>query len=152
MNINNINVELSEHLQRNVNAGCEYESEGTIDGFSAGYIKCRGGGLPLLCGRPPVDEYNTLWVILDRLTKVAHLVPYLDTMKPEQLADSFILHILHPYRLPNSIISDQGLLFTSRFWIQIMGTLGMIKNLSIAFHPKKDRQKEQVNGIIEQYL
>jgi hypothetical protein len=47
MDINEINVELSEHLQRYINEGCESEFDGIIDGFSTGYCKCRGGS-PLL--------------------------------------------------------------------------------------------------------
>jgi hypothetical protein len=49
MDINEINIELSETFQQYVNECCESESDGKVDGFSAGYCKCRGG-LPLLCG------------------------------------------------------------------------------------------------------
>jgi hypothetical protein len=50
MDINKINVELSEDSQRYVNEYCESKSNGKINGFSTGCCKCRGGGLPLLYG------------------------------------------------------------------------------------------------------
>jgi hypothetical protein len=43
MGINEINVELSENVQRYVNECCESESDGKIDSFDAGCCKCRGG-------------------------------------------------------------------------------------------------------------
>jgi transposase InsO family protein len=108
--------------------------------------------MDFVMGLLPADGYNALWVIVDRLTKMAHFVPYSDMMKPRQLADGFISHIVWPHRLPNSIISDRGSLFTSKFWIHIMGALGMTRNLSIAFYPETDGQMERVNAIMEQYL
>jgi transposase InsO family protein len=100
-------------------------------------------------GLPPVDGCNALSVIVDRLTKMAYFVPCSDMMKPRQLADSFISYIVWPHGLPNSIISDQGSLFTSRFWIHIMAALGMTRNLSTAFYPEIDGQIERVNTIME---
>jgi transposase InsO family protein len=108
--------------------------------------------MDFVTGLPPVDGCNALWVIVDRLTKMAHFVPCSDTMKPRQLADSFILHIVQTHGLPNSIVSDQGSLFTSKFWIHIMRALGITRNLSTAFHPKTDGQMARVNAIMEQYL
>jgi hypothetical protein len=108
--------------------------------------------MDFVMGLPPVDGCNVLWVIVHQLTKMAYFVPYSDMMKPRQLVDSFISHIVRPHRLPNSIISDRGSLFTSRFWTYIMGALGMTRNLSMAFHPETDSQTERVNAIMEQYL
>jgi hypothetical protein len=90
----------------------------------------------------PVDECNTLWVIVDRLTRMACFVPYLDTMKPEQLVDRFIFHILHPHGFHNSIISDYGSLLALGFWTYIMRALGMTWNLSMVFYPEMDGQTE----------
>jgi hypothetical protein len=108
--------------------------------------------MDFVTGLPPVDGCNAIWVIVDRLTKMAHFVPCSDTMKPRQLADGFILHIVRTHGLPNSIISDWGSLFTSKFWTHIMGALGTTRNLSTAFHPEIDSQTERVNAIMEQYL
>jgi transposase InsO family protein len=57
-----------------------------------------------------------------------------------------------PHGLPNSIISDRGSLFTSKFWKQVMETMGTTRNLSTAFHPETDGQTERTNATLEQYL
>jgi hypothetical protein len=108
--------------------------------------------MDFIMGLPPADGCNTLWVIVDQLTKRVHFVPCLDTMKPRQLADGFISYIVQPHGLPNSIISDWGLLFTSKFWICIMEALGTTRNPSMVFYPEIDSQTERVNAIMEQYL
>jgi hypothetical protein len=95
--------------------------------------------MDFIAGLPLVDEYNALWVIVDQLTKIAQYFPCSDMIKPEYLADSFILHILRPHGLPNSIILDQGSLFTSGFWTYIMKALGRTRNLSMVFHHEMDR-------------
>jgi hypothetical protein len=108
--------------------------------------------MDFITGLPESEGYNTLWVIVDRLTKMAHFVPCLDTMKPEELAECFIMHVLRPHGLPRSIISDRGALFASKFWTHIMEAFGTTRNLSTAFHPETDGQTERVNAILEQYL
>jgi transposase InsO family protein len=108
--------------------------------------------MDFITGLPLVDRWNSLWVIVDRLSKMAHFVPYSNTMRPEQLADGFISHILPTHVLPNSIVWDRGSLFTSGFWTHIMRALRMTRNLSTAFHPETDGQRERVNVILEQYL
>jgi hypothetical protein len=108
--------------------------------------------MDFIMGLPLVDRCNSFWVIVDRLSKMAHFVPCSDTMRPEQLADGFISHILRTHGLPNSIVSDRGSLFTLGFWTHIMRALGTTRNLSTACHPETDGQTERVNAILEQYL
>jgi hypothetical protein len=108
--------------------------------------------MDFITGLPESEGSDTLWVVVDRLTKMAHFVPTSDTIKPEQLADAFITYLFRPHGLPNSIISDRGSLFTSSFWTHIMKALGTTRNLSTAFHPETDGQTERVNAILEQYL
>jgi transposase InsO family protein len=73
-------------------------------------------------------------------------------MGPKDLAEGFINHIVRPHGLPNSIISDRGSLFTSKFWKQVMESMGTTRNLSTAFHPETDGHTERTNATLEQYL
>jgi transposase InsO family protein len=73
-------------------------------------------------------------------------------MGPKDLAEGFITHIVRTHGLPNNIISDWGLLFTAKFWKQIMEAMGTTRNLSMAFHPETDSQMERTNATLEQYL
>jgi hypothetical protein len=95
---------------------------------------------------------NTICVIVDHLTKMAHFVACKDTMGPRVLVDRFLMHVVRAHGLPSSIISDQGSLFTSQFWKRVMEAMGTSRNLRIAFHPESDGQMERINAILEQYL
>jgi hypothetical protein len=95
-----------------------------------------------ITGLPPVEGCNALWVIVDRLTKMAHFIACADTMGPTGLADGFISHIVSAHRLPSSIISDQGSLFMSACWEWIMEAMETTWNLSTTFHLETDGQME----------
>jgi hypothetical protein len=60
--------------------------------------------------------HDSIWVIVDRLTKVAHFVPVKVDYRVEKLVDLYIEHILRLHRAPVSIVSDRGTQWTSRFW------------------------------------
>jgi hypothetical protein len=98
--------------------------------------------MDVIMGLPPVEGCNALWVIVDRLTKIAHFIACADTMGLRDLADGFISHVVWAHGLPSSIISDQGSLFMLAFWKWIMEAMGTIQNLSTAFHLETDRQME----------
>jgi hypothetical protein len=108
--------------------------------------------MDFITGLPTAKGCNVQWVVVDRLTKMAHFVACNDTMNPDGLADSFIKHVVRPHGIPSDIISDRGTLFTSGFWERVTKALGISRNLSTAFHPQTDRQTERVNATLEQYL
>jgi hypothetical protein len=108
--------------------------------------------MDFISGLPEDRGMNTIWEIVDRLTKIAHFVAYKDTMGPKALTDGFLMHVVWAHGLPSSIISDRGSLFTSQFWKKVMEAMGTSRNLSIAFHPESDRQMDRINAILEQYL
>jgi hypothetical protein len=64
----------------------------------------------------------------------------------------FIDHVVRPHGLPDSIVSDRGSIFVSRFWKTLSRRLRISQRLSTAFHPQTDGQTERMNQTIEQYL
>ena len=60
--------------------------------------------------------YDTIWVIVDRLTKSAHFLPIREDYKMEKLSRIYINEIVTRHGVPISIISDRDSCFTSRFW------------------------------------
>ena len=62
------------------------------------------------------DGYDSIWVIVDRLTKSAHFLPVKATYSVAKLARLYIKHIVCLHVVPIFIISDRGSVFTSRFW------------------------------------
>nr|GEU46592.1 putative reverse transcriptase domain-containing protein [Tanacetum cinerariifolium] len=104
-------------------------------------------GLP----RTP-SGYDSIWVIVDRLTKSAHFLPMKKTNSIEKLAQQYLKEIVCRHGVPMSIILDRDSLFTSRFWKTLQEALGTQLNLSTAYHPKMDGQSERTIQKLEDML
>jgi hypothetical protein len=61
------------------------------------------------------SAYDSIWVIMDRLTKVAHFIPVKTTYSRPQLAELYISRIVCLHGVPKKIVSDRGTQFTSIF-------------------------------------
>ena len=96
--------------------------------------------------------YDSIWVIMDRLTKFAYMLPYKESSSAEDLAYMFLRTVFGNHGLPAEIISDRGSVFASKFWQSLMKQLGTNHKLSTAYHPQTDGQTERINQIVEQYL
>lgn len=83
---------------------------------------------------------------------MAIYIPCLKTIDAAELADLFIEHVTSKSGNPQSIVSDRGVLFTSKFWSTLYYALKMKAKLSTAFHPQTDGQTERQNQMLEQYL
>ncbi|GKA60297.1 putative reverse transcriptase domain-containing protein [Tanacetum coccineum] len=82
--------------------------------------------------------FDTIWVIVDRLTKSAHFLPMKETDSTERLARLYLREIVSRHGVPLSIISDRDSHFTSRFWQSLQKALGTQLDLSTAYHPQTD--------------
>jgi hypothetical protein len=101
---------------------------------------------------PLSDGFDTIMVIVERMTKMSHFIPCHKTITAEQTADLFIHHVLRLHGLPEEVISDRGPQFVAKFWKRMLELLGVTLKLSSAFHPQTDGQTERVNQVLEQYL
>ena len=61
------------------------------------------------------DGYDSIWVIMDRLTKSAHFLPVKAAYNVSKLAKLYVKHIVCLYGVHVSIVSYRGFMFTSRF-------------------------------------
>ncbi|KAI3776586.1 hypothetical protein L1987_46372 [Smallanthus sonchifolius] len=82
--------------------------------------------------------YDSLWVIMDRLTKSAHFLPIREDYRVEKLARIYIDEIVSHHGVPLNIISDRDARFTSRFWQSLQTALGTRLDLSTAYHPQTE--------------
>jgi hypothetical protein len=92
-------------------------------------------------------HHDSIWVIVDRLTKTAHFLPVHTTHKAEKYAEIYIDQIVCLHGIPRTIVSDRGALFVARFWEQLQKSLGTTMIRSSAYHPQTDGQTERVNQI-----
>jgi hypothetical protein len=79
--------------------------------------------------------YDSIFIVIDRYSKMAYYVLYRSDIKAEGLVEVFLREIFRLYRLPKSIVSDRGSLFTSKFWSTFCYYLGVRRGLSTAFYP-----------------
>ncbi|KAD4585746.1 hypothetical protein E3N88_23347 [Mikania micrantha] len=95
---------------------------------------------------------DTIWVIIDRLTKSAHFLPMRETFTMDKLARLYINEIVVRHGVPLSIISDRDSRFTSRFWQSLQTSLETQLGLSTAYHPQTDGQSERTIQTLEDML
>ena len=98
------------------------------------------------------DSYNSILVIVNRLTKMVHYKPVKDTIDAPGLAKVITNVIVRHHGLPNSIVSHRGSLFTSKFWSLLCYFLGIKQRLSTVFQPQTDGQTKKQNSMMEVYL
>jgi hypothetical protein len=87
-------------------------------------------------GLPRTPKGNdSIWAIIDRLTKVAHFIPVRTTYGRDKLARLYIDNILKLHGVPKLIISDHGAQFVSKFWRSLHQVLKTNLDYNSAYHP-----------------
>jgi hypothetical protein len=97
-------------------------------------------------------RHDSIWVIIDRLTKSAHFLPVHTTYNVKKYAEIYLDQIVHLHGIPKTIISDRGAQFVARFWEQLQDALETKLIRSSAYHPQTDGQTKRVNQILEDML
>ncbi|GJY81689.1 putative reverse transcriptase domain-containing protein [Tanacetum coccineum] len=96
--------------------------------------------------------HDTIWVIVDRLTKFTHFLPMCEDYKMGRLARLYLNEIVARHGVPISVISDCDSRFTSRFWQSMQEALGTRLDISMAYHPQIDGQSELNIQTLEDML
>jgi transposase InsO family protein len=97
-------------------------------------------------------SYDSIWVIVDRLTKVAHFIPVKTTYSGAKLMELYMSRIMCLRGVPKKIVSDRGSQFTSKYWEKLHESMDTKLNFSSAYHPYTDGQTERTNQILEDML
>jgi hypothetical protein len=100
---------------------------------------------------PEAEGCQYLWIIKCRLCKWVYLIAT-ETMEAELCAKVFLRFFVANHGWPNSIVSDRGSNWVSRFWGTLCGLMGVERKLSTAYHPQTDGGTERVNQDVEAYL
>jgi hypothetical protein len=97
-------------------------------------------------------SYDSIWVVVDRLTKATHFIPVKTTYNSAVLAKLYMSPFVCLHGIPKKIVSNRGTQFTSHFWQQLHESLGTHLKFSSAYHPQTDGQIERTNQILEDML
>jgi len=109
--------------------------------------------MDFIVGLPNTSQrHDSIWVIVDRLTKTAHFIPVHTTYTAKKYAEIYLDRIVCLHGVPKTIISDRGTQFVARFWEQLQASLGTKLIRSSAYHPQTDGQTERVNQILKDML
>jgi hypothetical protein len=129
------------------------KSAGPLQPLSIPGWKWESISMDFIVGLPKTSKgYDSIWVIVDRLTKLAHFLPVKTTYSFKTYAELYIARILSLRGVPKIIVSDRGSQFVSRFWKELHNSLGTKLVHSSAYHPQTSGQTERVNQILEDML
>src|ERR1041384_5062468 len=110
-------------------------------------------GMDFIVGLPKTSNgYDSIWVIVDRLTKSTHFLPVKTTYSFKDYAELYLTRIVCLHGVPKTIISDRGSQFVSHFWKSLHAALDTKLFHSSAYHPQTGGQTERVNQILEDML
>jgi hypothetical protein len=107
---------------------------------------------PLPESRNRNGSFDTITVVIDRLTGMVHLIPSRQIFHASDIAELLFGEIYHLHGLPKSIISDRDSLFNSIFWKHLHNLIGIKLHMSSAYHPESDGATERANRTIVQMI
>jgi hypothetical protein len=106
-----------------------------------------------IVGLPKIQSgYDSIWVIVDCLSKVVHFIPIKTTYKGSKLVELYIARIVCLHGVPKKIVSNRGTQFTSKFWEKLHESMDTKLKFSSTYHPQTDGYTERVNQILEDML
>ncbi|KAJ9531924.1 hypothetical protein QJQ45_003632 [Haematococcus lacustris] len=102
---------------------------------------------------PPTSHgYDMIVTVVDKLSKMLHLIPTTATATAPDIAKLFFDHVFKHHGLPEAIVSDRDPKFTSDFWTSLFHLTGTRLLMSSAYHPQTDGQSERANRTVEDML
>ncbi|GKB61677.1 putative reverse transcriptase domain-containing protein [Tanacetum coccineum] len=96
--------------------------------------------------------YDTIWVIIDRLTKSAHFLPMRENNPMDKLAKLYLKEVVTRHIIAVSIICDRDPRFTSNYWRSFQNAIDTLLDMSTTYHPKTDGQSERTIQTLEDML
>ena len=108
--------------------------------------------MDFIMGLPKSQGKDSIFVVVDRLTKYGHFFAALSTILVSEVAALFFKDIFRLHGLPKVIINDKDSKFTSVFWHTLFGLVETNMNMSTSYHPQIDGKTERVNQWLEGYL
>jgi len=101
---------------------------------------------------PFSSGFDTILVIVDRLSKQAIFIPTHDTITSAELACLFVIHVFSKYGVPSHVTSDRSSEFVSHFFCSLGTALDMRLHFTSGYHLEANGQAEWTNQTLEQYL
>ena len=102
--------------------------------------------MDFIIGLPRATQgYDSIWVIIDRLTKSTHFLPVRTIYLAKQYAERYLTKIVCLHGVSQKIVTDRGSVFTSKFWQALHSFMDTELAFSSTYHPQTGGQTERVN-------
>ena len=98
---------------------------------------------------PKFEGKSVIMVVVDRITKYAHLCALPHPFKASMVTNSFMETVQKLHGTPNIIVSDKDHIFTGKFWTKLISCLGTQLAHSSSYHPQSDGKIEIVKKCLE---
>jgi transposase InsO family protein len=135
------------------NKSARHARYGKLSPLEVPYAPWDSISMDFITDLPLSDGHDSIWVVVDRFTKMCHFIPLkTNAKKSSDLARIFLREIWKLHGLPREIVSDRDTRFTAKFWQTLTDLLKINRSMSTAFRPQTDGQTERVNQSIEHYL
>ena len=105
-----------------------------------------------ITGLPKSQEYDAIYVVSDRLTKMAHFIPTTTRATAEDLVQLHLQHVWKAHGVPRVHNTDRGSTFMADYTRRFFKALGIDQRFSTAYHPQTQGQVENNNKWLETYL
>lgn len=149
--------DVKEYVERclkcQVSKSEQVKSPGFLQPLSVPNLKFESVSMDFIVGLPKTrSNFDSIMVVVDRLTKIAHFIPTVTTVTAYGVAELFMREIFKHHGIPREIISDRDRKFVSEFWTTLFKLCGTKIKLSTAYHPESDGQTERTNRTLEDML
>jgi hypothetical protein len=146
-------IEIARYVARRRVKAIHMKTAGPLQSLPIPTWKWEDISMDFIVGLPRTTQgYDSIWVIIDRLTKIAHFLPDKTDHPVTVYAQLYIAGILSLHGIPKTIESDRGPQFVSKFWEALHKSLGTKLLHSSAYHPQTSGQPGRVNQILEDML
>jgi hypothetical protein len=108
--------------------------------------------MDFVTGLPRCARFDTVFVVVDRLSKFAVFIPTTEHVTAQKAAELFVKHVASRFGLPSQIVTDRDPRFTGTFWPAVLKLFGTKHSTSTPYHPQTDGQTERMNRLLEETL